>query len=52
MGTSKQKPAGWWSRRHKTRDAQDAATTAYLAEHGRKARQRKAQERLARGEEE
>lgn len=45
MGNSKLKPAGWWSRRHKTREAQDAARERYKAEHGRKARQRKAKER-------
>lgn len=47
MGTSKLKPQGWWSRRHPTREAQDAAREAYKAEHGRDARRRKAQERLA-----
>lgn len=47
MGNSKQKPTGWWSRRHETRDAQDAAREQYQREHGRKARQRKASERGA-----
>lgn len=37
---------GWWSRRHETREAQDAAREEYQFNHGRKARQRKAQERL------
>lgn len=48
MGTSKIKPDGWWSRRHRTREAQDAARERYHAAHGRKARQRKAAERVAR----
>lgn len=29
MGNSKLKPDGWWSRRHRTREAQDAAREAY-----------------------
>lgn len=38
---------GWWSRRHETRDAQDAAREVYHRNHGRAARQRKAMERAA-----
>lgn len=38
---------GWWSRRHETRGAQDAARIRYQDEHGRDARQRKAAERAA-----
>jgi hypothetical protein len=47
MGNSKQKPnEKWWSRRHETREAQDAARERYQQSHGKAARQRKAIERL------
>lgn len=39
------KEAGWHSRRHETREAQDAARENYQRARGRKARQRRAQER-------
>ena len=48
MGNSKQKNPSWHSRRHITDEAQTAAREAYQAEHGRRGRQRKAAERLAR----
>jgi len=38
---------GWWSRRHETREAQDAARELYQAEHGRAARRKKAEARAA-----
>lgn len=41
------KMPGWFSWRHKTRDAHDDAREAYLAEHGRAARRRKAAQRKA-----
>lgn len=50
MGNSKIKPKGWWSRRHKTREAQDAARERYQSEHGPDARKRKAAERLLRSD--
>ena len=46
MGTSKRKPDGWWSRRHRTREAQDTARERYQAEHGPAARRRKAADRV------
>lgn len=39
------KRAKWFSRRHETADANRDARQAYQDQHGRKARQRKAQER-------
>lgn len=39
------KPAGWFSRRHQTRDAHWEAVANYQAEHGRQARQEAAQGR-------
>ena len=36
---------GWYSRRHETREAQDEAREEYKWNRGRKARQRRAQER-------
>lgn len=39
------KPKGWFSRRHSTGQEHDKAATAYKAEHGPEARQRKADER-------
>lgn len=45
MGNSKLKPKGWWSKRHKTREAQDAARERYQYERGPKARKRRAEER-------
>lgn len=44
-----EKPKGWHSRRHRTREAQDDARERYHAERGPVARRRKAQERLAQG---
>lgn len=41
------KMPGWFSWRHQTRNAHDAATAAYKARHGKLARQRRAQERAA-----
>jgi hypothetical protein len=38
---------GWWSRRHETREAQDAARERYQAERGPVARKRRAEERAA-----
>ena len=39
------KPRGWFSWRHRTNDANTQARERYQAEHGRRARQRKAAER-------
>jgi hypothetical protein len=36
---------GWWSRRHETREAQDAASEKYQHERGPAARKRRAEER-------
>lgn len=48
FATSKDaKEAGWHSRRHRTREAQDAARERYQDERGRKARQRRAVERTS-----
>lgn len=41
------KMTGWFSWRHETRDAHDAASAAYQAAHGRAARRRRAEERAA-----
>ena len=43
------KQAGWFSRRHETREAMDAAREKYQWNRGRAARQRRAQERLSGG---
>lgn len=43
-----QKMDGWFSWRHKTREAHDAARERYLADHGPAARRRKAAERKSR----
>jgi hypothetical protein len=43
--SQKAKEAGWYSRRHETREAQDEARERYRAQHGKKARQRRAKER-------
>ena len=46
FATSKEaKHAGWFSRRHETRDAHDEARKTYQAERGKKARKRRADER-------
>jgi hypothetical protein len=42
-----QKAKGWYSWRHRTNDANTQARERYQQEHGRRARQRKAAERLA-----
>jgi hypothetical protein len=42
------KKDGWFSWRHRTREAHDAARERYLSEHGPAARRRKAAEREAR----
>lgn len=39
--------AGWFSRRHRTSEAHREAVKTWREHHGRKARQRRAQERLA-----
>lgn len=41
------KKDGWFSWRHKSREAHDAAREKYLSEHGPAARRRKAAERAA-----
>lgn len=38
-------PVGWFSRRHKTREAHDAAVAAYKARSGRNARKTRADRR-------
>ncbi len=38
---------GWYSRRHETREAHDAATAKYKEERGPEARKRRAEEREA-----
>lgn len=45
------KPKGWFSRRHETRAQHDQAVERYLANRGRAARQRRADERAAAHEE-
>jgi len=40
------KVPGWYSWRHRTTDARDAAREAYKAKSGREARQRRAADRL------
>ena len=40
------KMPGWFSWRHRTRDAHDAAREQYLAQHGPAARRRRAAERM------
>ena len=40
------KPRGWFSRRHETCEARDAAVARYRAQHGRRARQQGAYARL------
>lgn len=42
------KMPGWFSWRHKTREAHDEARETYLLAHGPVARRRRAQERAAR----
>jgi|GEM_PF-6128411 len=44
-GNAVKKMPGWFSWRHQTRDAHDAAREAYLAKSGRVARRRRAAER-------
>lgn len=41
----KTRPKGWFSRRHQTSDARDAAVAKWRAAHGPEARRRRAQER-------
>ena len=41
------KKDGWFSWRHKSREAHDAAREKYLSQHGPAARRRKAAERVA-----
>ena len=49
VGDKVLKMPGWFSWRHPTREAHDAARERYLAEHGRAARRRKAADRLTKG---
>lgn len=44
------KDPSWFSRRHRTRDAHDAAREDYLSRRGPAARKRRAAERKARAE--
>lgn len=47
QGNGLAKRPGWFSWRHKTRDAHDAAHVSYLAERGPEARRRRAAERVS-----